>query len=167
MTLSTHVSFLPQTPLPTRLPCNIEQSPLCSTAGPCCLSILNVAVCTCPSQLSLPTILPPGNHKFILTVCESISVVPCGSDSKESACSVGDLGLIPWLGRSPGEGKGYPLQYSGLEKSMGCLGLQKSQTWLSNFHFQVQLSKNCGEEMTNSIFFFFFYNDDKIQKQKM
>ena len=39
---------------------------------------------------------------------------PCGSASKESACNVGDLGLIPGLGRSPGEGKGYPLQYSSL-----------------------------------------------------
>ena len=42
----------------------------------------------------------------------------CGSTGKESACNVGDLGLIPRLGRSPGEGKGYPLQYSGLENSM-------------------------------------------------
>ena len=41
-----------------------------------------------------------------------------GSDSKESACNAGDLGLIPGLGRSPGEGLGYPLQYSCLEKSM-------------------------------------------------
>ena len=40
---------------------------------------------------------------------------PCGSAGKESACNSGDLGLIPGLGRSPGEGKGYPLQYSGLE----------------------------------------------------
>ena len=43
---------------------------------------------------------------------------PCGSDGKESACSAGDLGSIPGLGRSPGEGNGYPLQYSGLENSM-------------------------------------------------
>ena len=41
-----------------------------------------------------------------------------GSDGKESACSVGNPGLIPALGRSPGEGKGYPLQYSCLENSM-------------------------------------------------
>ena len=40
---------------------------------------------------------------------------PGGSDGKESACNVGDLGSIPELGRSPGEGKGYPLQYSCLE----------------------------------------------------
>ena len=44
---------------------------------------------------------------------------PCGSDGKESACNVRDLGSIPGLGRSPGEGKGYPLQYSGLDNSMG------------------------------------------------
>ena len=43
---------------------------------------------------------------------------PCGSACKESACNAGDLGSIPGLGRSPGEGKGYPLQYSGLENSM-------------------------------------------------
>ena len=40
---------------------------------------------------------------------------PCGSADKESACNVGDLGSTPGLGRSPGEGEGYPLQYSGLE----------------------------------------------------
>ena len=40
-----------------------------------------------------------------------------GSDSKEPACNAGDLGLIPGLGRSPGEGNGNPLQYSGLENS--------------------------------------------------
>jgi len=43
---------------------------------------------------------------------------PCGSADKESACNAGDLGSIPGLGRSPGQGKGYPLQYSGLEHSM-------------------------------------------------
>ena len=44
--------------------------------------------------------------------------LPCDSAGKESVCNVGDLGLIPGLGRSPGKGKGYPLQYSGLENSM-------------------------------------------------
>ena len=43
---------------------------------------------------------------------------PCGSTGKESACNVGDLGSIPGLGRSLGGGKGYPLQYSGLENSV-------------------------------------------------
>ena len=46
---------------------------------------------------------------------------PCGSAGKESACNEGDLGLIPGLGRSPGEGKGYPLQFSGLENSKDCI----------------------------------------------
>ena len=45
---------------------------------------------------------------------------PCSLAGKESACNAGDLGLISGLGRSLGEGKGYPLQYSGLENFMGC-----------------------------------------------
>ena len=48
---------------------------------------------------------------------------PGGSAGKELACNAGDLGSVPGLGRSPGEGKGYPLQYSGLENSMGCISL--------------------------------------------
>ena len=61
--------------------------------------------------------------------------LPCGSAGKETACSVGDLGSIPGFGRSPGEGKGYPLQYSGLENSTDCIvhGVAKSQTQLSDF----------------------------------
>ena len=46
---------------------------------------------------------------------------PCGSAGKESACNVGDLGSMSGLGRSLGEGKGYPLQYSGLENSKDCI----------------------------------------------
>ena len=55
---------------------------------------------------------------------------PCGSADKESACNAGDLGSIPTWGRSPGEGKGYPFQYSGLENTMNCIvhGVAKSQT---------------------------------------
>ena len=62
---------------------------------------------------------------------------PGGSDGIESNCNVGDLGSIPALGRSPGEGKGYPLQYSGLENSIDreatARGVMKSQTRLSNY----------------------------------
>ena len=58
---------------------------------------------------------------------------PCGSAGKESACNAGDQGLIPGLGRSPGEGKGYPLQYPGLENSV--YGVANSQTQLNEFHF--------------------------------
>ena len=64
------------------------------------------------------------------------------SVGKESACNVEDLGSIPGLGRSPGKGKGYPLQYSGLENSMDCIvhGVAKSQTGLSDFHFHATLT---------------------------
>ena len=69
---------------------------------------------------------------------------PHGSDGKESACNVGDLGLISVLGRSPGEGNGYPLQYAGLENSMDrgvwqatLHGVTKNWTQLNDFHFQV------------------------------
>ena len=64
---------------------------------------------------------------------------PGGSADKESSCNVGDLVLIPGLARSPGEGKGYPLQYSGLENSMDCIdqGVTKSRTQLSNFYFNT------------------------------
>ena len=48
-------------------------------------------------------------------------LLPGGATGKESACNAGDLGSIPELERSPGEGKGYPLQYSGLENSMDCI----------------------------------------------
>ena len=63
------------------------------------------------------------------------------SVDKESTCNVGDLASIPGLGRSPGEGKGYPLQYSGLENSMG------KGAWQATVH---ELSKEL------SHFFFFF-----------
>ena len=68
---------------------------------------------------------------------------PCGTAGKESTCDAGDLGLIPGLGRSPEEGKDYPLQYSGLENSLDCMvhGIIKSQTWLSDFHFHFPLNK--------------------------
>ena len=61
----------------------------------------------------------------------------CGSAGEESACNTGDLGSTPGLRRSTGEGKGYPLQYSGLENSMDCTvhRVAKSQTRPSNFHF--------------------------------
>ena len=52
---------------------------------------------------------------------------PCGSATKESACNAGDLGLIPGLGRSPGEGNSYPVQYSGLESHR--------ESNVTDFHF--------------------------------
>ena len=66
---------------------------------------------------------------------------PHSSVGKESACIAGDLSSIPVLGRSPGEGKGYPLQYSGLENSMDYTvhGVTKSRTRLSELHFHFLL----------------------------
>ena len=55
---------------------------------------------------------------------------PGGSAGKESACNAGDLGWFPGLGISPGEGKGYPLQYFDLENSKDCIvhGVAKNRT---------------------------------------
>ena len=57
----------------------------------------------------------------------------------EKACNAGDLVSIPGLDRFPGEGKGYPLQYSDLENAMDCIvhGVTKSRTWLSDFQFHL------------------------------
>ena len=65
---------------------------------------------------------------------------PDSSVGEESTCNAGDAGLIPGSGRSPGEGLCYPLQYSGLENSMGCIvhGIAKSWTRLSDFHFYLR-----------------------------
>ena len=64
---------------------------------------------------------------------------PCGSVGKEFTCNVRDLGSIPGLGRALGEGKGFSLQYSGLENSMDCIvhGVTKSQTQLKDFLLSV------------------------------
>ena len=68
---------------------------------------------------------------------------PCSSVGKESTYNAGDLGSIPGLGRSPGKGKGYPLQYSSLENSMDCIicGVAKSQIQLSDFHLKKKMLK--------------------------
>ena len=73
---------------------------------------------------------------------------PCGSVGKEPPCNVGDLASIPGLGRSPGEGKDYPLQYSGLENSMDCVvhGVAKRWTRLSAFHNMVRLEAEYGRD---------------------
>ena len=85
--------------------------------------------------------------------------LPCGSAGKESACNVGDPGLIPGLGRPPGEGKNYLLQYSGLENPMDCIvrWFTKSQTQLSDFHFHLHINMECNMEA----FFLFFLRKTK------
>ena len=70
---------------------------------------------------------------------------PRGSAGKESACNVKDLGSVPGLGRFPGERKGYPFQYSGLENSMDCIVHRVSKNWtgLSDFHFTSGKNSAC------------------------
>ena len=97
--------------------------------------ISSVKVLSCLSSLKIYIF---GFNRFImmfqLQVYSKVNwlciypVFPCGSDGKDSACNVGGLSLIPWLGRSPGKGKGYPLQYSGLENSMDCISQFSSVT---------------------------------------
>ena len=69
---------------------------------------------------------------------------PGGSAGKEPTCNAGDLGLIPVLGRSPGEGKSYPFKYSGPEKSLDHIvhGVAKSWTQLSDVHIDSSAVKN-------------------------
>ena len=75
-----------------------------------------------------------GCHKYFRYLLS----FPCSSAGKESVCNARDLHLIPGLGRSPGEGKGYPLQYSGGEfHGLQVHGVSKSRTRLSDFYFHL------------------------------
>ena len=78
-------------------------------------------------------------YYFVSSLCFLLLGLPHGSDGKESSCNAGDPGSIPGLGRSPGKGNGYPLQYSCLENFMDrgawraiVSGAAKSQTQLSD-----------------------------------
>ena len=78
------------------------------------------------------------------------------SDGKESACNAGDLGLIPWLGRSPGEGNGYPLEVLSLGNSIDrgtwratVCGVTNSQKWLRDYHYYYYYLKT----QNKSVFF--------------
>ena len=94
-----------------------------------------------PVEIAL-SFFPATSNYFILIASLLTLGFPSGSAGKKSACNVGDLGSIPGLGRSLGERKGYPLQYSGLENSTDCIvhGVAKSRTRLSNFHFHFSLT---------------------------
>ena len=84
---------------------------------------------------------------------------PCGSAGKESTWNADDLGSISGLERSPGEGKGYLLQYSGLENSMDCIayGVAKSRTQISDFHFASELTKQAQVFFLFGCWLFFFF----------
>ena len=92
----------------------------------------------------------PSHQNYITFPCSCLIILylrshypilgfPCGSVGKEFAHNAGDLGSIPGLGRSPGEGKGYPLQYSALENSTDRIvhGVAKRRTQLSDSHFTL------------------------------
>ena len=68
---------------------------------------------------------PPGK----LTLYCLLMTFPCGSAGKEFTCNAGDLGSIPGLGRSPGEGKAFALQYSSLENSIDCIVHGVAKVW--------------------------------------
>ena len=91
---------------------------------------------------------------ILVQILQTLRGFPDSSVGKESACNAGDLGSIPGLGRSAGEGRDHPHQYSGLENSMDCTvhGVTKSQTQLSDFHFID----------TEKIQFYKFNNLDKM-----
>ena len=92
-------------------------------------------------------------RKRLIDLTKKIKGFLGGSAGKESTFNAGDLGSIPELGKCPGEGKGYLLQYSGLEVSMDCIvhGVAKSQAQLSDFYFQKNknfcMNKNARFEM--------------------
>ena len=108
----------------------------------------NLVNFSCLSHFTKPSIPFPLTFYlfvFILLVTQFLCNLnsscgfPSGSAGKESACNAGDLGSLTRLERSPGEGEGYPIQYSGLENSMYYVvhGIKKSWTQLSDFHFHV------------------------------
>ena len=83
-----------------------------------------------PMRVLAGPYIPPSSHFPLFHIISALSsTVPRGSAGKESACNEGDLDSIPGWGRSPGEGNGYPLQYSGLENSMDCTINGVSKSW--------------------------------------
>ena len=108
-------------------------------SNPCLLCLLHWQADSLP-------VVPPGNSRnciypsIYINKCSLVNIYllcctvgmgfPGGSAGKESACNEGDLGSIPGWGRSPREGEGYPLQYSGLENFMDCIvhGASNSRT---------------------------------------
>ena len=115
--------------------------------------------CTGHSKHSVPTAQETILHMDIIrwSVLKSswlYSLLPWWSAGKESACNVGELGSIPGLGRSNGEGKGYPHQYSDLEKSMDCIvhGSQRAgHEWVTFTHSLIFFAAKLGETIQSAI----------------
>ena len=91
---------------------------------------------------------------------------PDRSVGKESTCNAGDLGSIPELGRSPGKGKGYPLQYSGLENSTDYIvhGVAESWVQLSDFHFHFPRRERRGRGGIFCMTFTFFPRHPRLER---
>ena len=108
------------------------------------IAFLPGSECLLISRLQSPSavLLEPKKRKPVTLSLHDALPISGDSDGKDSACNAGNLGSIPGLERSPGEGNGNPLQYFGLENSMDCVvhGVAKSQTRLSNFHFHFSIS---------------------------
>ena len=128
-------SVFPQQPAPTRQLCAT-----CAQHGFCCTdqcakkqylvffkSKLNLTLCSCPAQEGTLGLM--ANSLCHYFRAPSRLGFPGGSAGEESTYNSGDVGSIPGLGRSPGEGKGYPLQYSGLENSMDCTVHRVTNSW--------------------------------------
>ena len=122
------------------IPLSIWSHCWCCSVVKSSLTICNSMDCSTPGFPVLHYLLEFAQNVcallWLLATCGSWGF-PDASAGKESACSAGDLGSIHGLGRSPGEGKGYPLQYNGQENSMNCIahGVAKSRTRLSGFRF--------------------------------
>ena len=118
---------------------------------PLSLSVSVSFICSFISSTDIYWLRILGTRDVVMNKTGKILFSSGVSAGKESACNAGDLGSIPGLGRSPGEGKGYPLQYSGLESSMACIvhGVAKSQTRLSDFHFHFVYSSGVDRQKTN------------------
>ena len=105
----------------------IGKLPCCKWASLIAQLVKNLPACRRPRSDSWVRKICWGRDRLPIPVFLGF---PCGSAGKESACNVGDLGSIPGLRRSPGEGKGYPLKYSGLDNSRDCKvhGVAESDT---------------------------------------
>ena len=91
--------------------------------------------------------------------------LPDGSAGKEFACNVGDMDSIPELGRSFGEGNGYPLQYCGLENSMGTQRVRQDWATFTFTYGTIQLRNSC-KLMTVKILIYLFLSEGRISPKR-